>query len=170
VTGVASGGMGTGANLEDTQEFRTEDLVEAAASAPEPPASLAPAAGVPVSAARAPVAEPIAVPVKSAPVHATTVPRRPSPTRPPGRGIAGLLAAALIVLAGVAFVVSRDDGELAAGQTVPSAAAPATQAPDANAGGGKGDGPGNGNDRGKDKDKPCNGNGRGNGCGGDDDD
>ena len=188
VTGVASGGLGTGANLEDTQVFRTEDLAEAAASPAEPvatptaaPAAGAPHAAAPVDAATAepvparlapaPVAEPIAGPVPAAPVRSAVVPRRNSPNRPPGRGIAGLLAAALVVLAGVAFVVSRDDATLDAGQALPSAAEPATAAPDANADGGNGGNGGNGdNDRGKDKDKPCNGNGRGNGCGGDDDD
>ena len=169
MTGVASGGIGTGANLDDTQVFRTEDLAEAAASPPEPPASAAPQAGVPVSAASAPVAEPIARPVPVAPVRPTVVPRGTSANRRPGRGLAGLLAAALVVLAGVAFMFTRDDGALGAGQAIPSAAASATAAPDANAGGGGGNDPGDDGGNGKDKDKPCNGNGRGKGCEGDDD-
>jgi hypothetical protein len=119
------------------------------------------------------VAEPNHAPVPAAPVHATLAPRR-GPNRQPGRGLAGLLAAALVVLAGVAFVSSRGDGTLGAGQATPSLAAPATAAPDAKAGTGNEKPPAEGNDRGKDKekDKPCHGNGNGRGCGGggDDDD
>ena len=173
VTGVASGGLGTGANLEDTQVFRTEDLAAPAAETAQPHESPAVPAANPVlvAVASAPIAEPIARPVPAAPVRPTVVPRRSSSNRPAGRGVAGLLAAALVVLAGVAFVVTQDDGTVDAGQAVPSAAAPATAAPDANAGGGNGNDPGRGNDggNGKDKDKPChgNGNGRGNDCGDD---
>lgn len=170
VTGVAAGGLGTGANLEDTQVFRTEDLAAPAAETAEPQESPAvpTAKPVPVPVASASVAEPIPAPVPSAPVRPTVVPPGASSNRQPGRGLAGLLAAALVVLAGVAFVVSRGDNTLGAGQTVPSAAAPATERPD---GAGTGDG-GNGDGGGKDKGKSCNGNGngRGNGCGGDDDD
>src|SRR5688572_21582763 len=160
VTGVASGGLGTAANLEDTQVLRNEDLAEAAASQAEPVEPAAPPAPAPGSVAlqpSPPVARPTVAPVPPAPVRPTVVPRRTSPSRPPGRGLAGLLAAALIVLAGVAFVVSRDDNTLGAGQAVPSAAAPATAAPDANADGGKGGGDGDdrGKDKDKDKDKPC---------------
>lgn len=181
-TGVASGGLGTGANLDDTQVFRTEDLASAPAVAVDPPVGPAerdlaaqhanaaepavpPAAAPPVAALPVePVQhEPLPVaPVPSAPVQASISSRRTSAGQQRGRGIAGLLAAALVVLAGVAFVVSRDN-TLGAGQTVPSAAAPAPANPDgSNLGGGGGaDNPG----KGKDKDKDCHGNGRGNGCG-----
>jgi len=173
VTGVASGGLGTAANLEDTQVLRNEDLAEAAASQAEPVEPAAPPAPAPASIApqpSPPVARPKVAPVPPAPVRPTVVPRRTSSSRPPGRGLAGLLAAALVVLAGVAFVVSRNDGTLGAGQAVPSATAPATAAPDGKADGGNGEGDDNDKGNGKDKDKPCNGNGngRGNDCGDDD--
>ncbi len=188
VTGVATGGLGTGANLEDTQVFRTEDLGPAQAADADPPAGPAehdlaaqhadpaepavpppavpPMAALPVEPVqREPV--PLA-PAPSGPVQATVSPRRASIGQQRGRGIAGLLAAALVVLTGVAFMVSRDDNTLGAGQTAPSAEAPATANPDGNntGGGGGGDDPGKGKD--KDNDKGCHGNGRGNGCGGGD--
>ena len=167
VTGVASGGLGTAANLEDTQILRNQDLAEAAASQAEPVEHVAAPAPAPASVApqpSAPVARPKIAPVPAAPVRPTVAARGTSSNRRPGRGLAGLLAAALVVLAGVAFVVSRGDDTLGAGQALPSVAAPATAAPDANADDRKE--PDDRDDRGKDKDKPChgNGNGRGNGC------
>jgi hypothetical protein len=187
VTGVASVGLGTGANLEDTQVFPTEDLAAPAANTPEPvaataapPASPEPAHAEPEPAPVQPARPLPSAPIASAPVSPVVAARsgRGSPNRQPGRGLTGLLAAALVVLAGVAFVVASNDGTFGAGESVPSAGAPATAAPDANAGAGDGDRPGGGNDRGegndrdkdKDRDKPCQGNGNGRGCGGGDDD
>ena len=140
VTGVASGGLGTGANLEDTQVFHTEDLAASAPRTPDPiaetPEPIAAAPAPPVSPEPAPVhpAKPVAsppdasAPDASAPVSPVVPARsgRGSPNRQPGRGLAGLLAAALVVLAGVAFVVASNDGTFGAGESVPSAGAPAT--------------------------------------------
>ena len=142
VTGVARGGMGTAANLEETQVLRTEDLrswaVAAAAEpeqrpepaaepAPEPAAEPAPVAAAPVAVAA----------VAAAPVAAATRTRRA--TRSPGRdrfaGLAGMLAILFVVLAGAAFLVSRDDGSGPA--IVPAADATQTPAPTEDRGGKK---------------------------------
>jgi len=173
-TGVAAGGLGTGANLDETQVFRTEELAKPSASRAAPPAEPEPVtnpemAEVAAEPVPTPVSPPTPAPTPIAP--APVVARRAtSPRERRGRGLAGVLAAALVVLAGVAFVVTRDAGTPVAGQTVPSAAAPATAPPEGNGAAGDGD------DRGRDgagkdngKDKPCNGNGKGRGCGGDDD-
>lgn len=192
VTGVARGGLGTGANLDETQVLLTKDLQAAARSVERPngrpegrdferaddrpvapaqhvevapahvqPASVEPAAVQPAAVQTAPLQP---VPVQAAPPTARTRPvaaRRPTARR--GRGLAGLLAATFLVLAGVAFVVSRNDGTISAGGSVPNATAPATADPvatdapiDGNGngkGGGKGNGNGNGNGNGGGKPK-----------------
>jgi len=159
VTGVARGGMGTAANLEETQVLRTEDLRSWAAAAeaepeqpPEPAAEPAPVAAAPV-VAESGAAAPVAVaPVAAAPVAAATRTRRA--TRSPGRdrfaGLAGMLAILFVVLAGAAYVVSRDDGSGPA--IVPAADATQTPAPTEDRGGKK------------DEKGNCNGKGHGNNC------
>lgn len=198
-TGVASGGLGTGANLDDTQVFLTKDLAVSEASGaapdaegpPEPSAEPvhhesvahepvaqpveAPASSVPIGAAvaspPAPPAQPeppAPTPVHAAPVHPTVARRESGSHRQRRRGLAGVLAATLVVLAGVAFLVTREAATPAAGQTVPSAGAPATAQPDGNGAAGGGGGAGNGDpgkDDGKDRGKPCRGNGNSRGCG-----
>jgi hypothetical protein len=192
-TGVATGSLGTAANLEDTQVFSSAELAAAAAAAAEQhpdagqrpqPLRLGRATGNepmradPAEQAPATAASPVAVAVAAASADHAPTPAPPPPagaqrvqgpvtTRRAssgsrGRGLAGVLAAALVVLAGVAFVVSQNDATIDAGQTLPSAAGPATTNPDQAGGGGNDADPGNGKGRGKD----CNGNGNGRGCGG----
>ena len=192
VTGVARGGLGTAANLEDTQVLLTSDLQAAAKEverapvqgptaaperevapppvAPQPrpavkPVPVAVPATPPVAAASAPASAGVAsaagpppdqsAPVRRVPTVQPVGARHPSAAQP-GRGLAGVLAAAFLVLAGVAFVVSRGDGTIDAGGSVPGATAPATADPvvterpeEDNDGDGKGKGKGNGNGKGR---------------------
>jgi hypothetical protein len=147
-TGVAAGGLGTAANLEETQVLRTTDIdasegaeLGAAADGGEPPAEPVPPASV-----------------ERVPRH------RVRSSSQPARGLAGVLAVALVVLAGVVILATRDDGTAGGGSVLPPAGSTApveTAAPDREEGR-EGDG---------DKGKKCNGKGRGNNCdgGGDDD-
>jgi hypothetical protein len=141
VTGVAAGGLGTAANLEETQVLRTTDIDALESAAAQP-----------------------AEPVPAASIERVPTPRVRSSAQP-ARGLAGVLAVALVVLAGVAIIATRDDGTAGAGSVLPpagSTAPMATAAPDREEGR-----EGNG-----DKGKKCNGKGRGNNCeggGGDDD-
>lgn len=131
ITGVASGGLGTAANLEDTQLFALEDLREPELGEPELPEP-----------------EPVpAVPLQR-PVKA------PAIRMPGGQRRSGVIAAALVgVLALAALLATRDgqpggastgDGDAAgAFPSLPpiSTAAPASTAePGADGGGGKGKG------------------------------
>jgi hypothetical protein len=179
VTGVAAGGLGTAANLEETQVLRTTDIdalegadLDAAAGADDGAGEAPVSAGAPEPVpARAP--EPVAASVAAArraePVPAASIERVPTPrvrsSPQPARGLAGVLAVALVVLAGVAIIATRDDGTAGAAPVVPPAGSittAETAAPDRE-NGREGDG---------DKAKKCNGKGRGNNCdgaGGDDD-
>jgi hypothetical protein len=178
VTGVASGGLGTAANLEDTQLWDLDDLglpeeaptpepVVAAATAPTPPArarvSASPAAPVIATAPavavvpRAPAAAPIAtVPVARAPRGE----RRTGPLAAAAIGII-VLATVLALRDGLPGGAASGSGDAAgAFPSVPAVSTPApkvTPAPKAESGGGKGGG-GNGHGNG----------GKGNGHGGKD--
>ena len=149
VTGIAYGGLGTAANLEDTQLWSLEDLRESEASiAPEPMASRQ-ADVAEASPARAPALQPLRI--QQVESHR-------------GRPRTGVLAAAAVGVVALAALFAMNDG-LPGGATsgvgdgagafpstpAISTAAPApTSAPDAG-GGGKGNGKGNGNggDKGK---------------------
>ena len=146
VTGVASGGLGTAANLEDTQLWDLEDLHADAAADPMEPHALP----EPVRAE--------AQPVRAAVIRAPRTQRR-----------TGLMAAAAVVIVALAALLALRDG-LPGGATrgagdaagafpsLPPAASTgpqATAAPDAGGGGTGGKGNGNGGGNG-------NGNGHGN--------
>lgn len=160
VTGVARGGIGTAANLEETQVLRTEELRSWAAAAeeghratddpqPEPVPATSPAQ--PESPADA---APDAAPVAAAVVAAARTRRSTSSPGRPNRfaGLAGVLAVLFVVLAGVALVVSGGDGPgfgTGPAADATSSAAPAAESLQAD---GKKDG------------KDCKGKGRGNNC------
>lgn len=164
VTGVARGGIGTAANLEETQVLRTEELRSWAAAAeeghratedplPEPAPATSPA-HTESPAADQPEEAPVSTPVAVAVVAAARS-RRSTPS--PGRssrfaGLAGVLAVLFVVLAGVALVVSGGDGPgfgTGPAADATSSAAPAAESLQAD---GKKDG------------KDCKGKGRGNNC------
>lgn len=155
ITGVASGGLGTAANLEDTQLFGLQDLREPELHEPALPESELPE---PKPVLAVPVRRPVTTPAVRV---------------PGGRRRSGAIAAALVgVLALAALLAARDgmpggastgDGDAAG--AFPSLPPISTGAPNATAepgtggndgGGGNGRGGGNGNGRG-------NGNGGGNG-------
>lgn len=156
-TGVARGGLGTGANLDDTQVLSSAELARAAAAVEQDrPHSATEGSAAAISHARAEAAAPAP---SAAPTAAAAVgPAAPRPARPVdqrGRGLAGVLAAALAVLAGVALVVSQGGDPVD-----PALAAPtvlATEQPNGNAA--------DPDREDRDKGKDCRGNGRGNGCG-----
>jgi uncharacterized membrane protein YgcG len=186
VTGVARGALGSGTALDETQEWVIPEGLQAKTTASD-------AAPEPVIPARAPIAGAAAAPVEPVEREAVTrrpatptVTRHPAPATAtsgarfsPGPRTAGIAAAILLALVGVAAVVTtleRDDAGAATPAQVPSAAP--TQAPaadddgdddgdgggkkdnDDGNGGGRGNGNGNGNGGG-------NGGGRGNGNGDD---
>lgn len=168
--------MGTAANLEETQVYRTEDLrswadapesappEDAPESAPElvqhpapEPAPVAaaaiaaaPVAAAPVAAAPA-AAAPVAAPVTAGPVAAATRAHRiaSSPRRDRFAGLAGILAVLFVVLAGAVLVTTQNGGPGIA----PAAEASPTPAPTEADRGGKNDEKGN-----------CKGKGHGNNC------
>ncbi len=198
-TGVATGGLGTAANLEDTQVLSSAELAAAAAAVepdraePPPPGATAgtPAAAWPVAAAAGTTAtagqaaaaspgqgpsgqaapalsSPInasavgAAPVHAAPVRAVRAGReRADPHR--GRGLAAVLAAALVVLGGVAFVIGQGGDPIDPARAAPTTLS--TVAPDGDAAGEKDREPDEDKNKGNGKD--CRGNGRGHGCDGD---
>jgi len=146
ITGVATGSLGTAANLDDTQVLRTEDLRAAAAeagwleedvpAAAEPVAAAEPAAGAPVAAA----------PAASAPTAAV------KPSSPPGRrrnvpALAGVVAfVVLLLIAGSGFVSQLDLGT-ATGPGFPAGLwtpPPPSATPEPNPQAGKGGGAGHG--------------------------
>jgi hypothetical protein len=145
---VARGSLGTAANLEETQVLRTEDLRSWAAAAEarqeaaaesEPPAAESEAEPAAIAGAMSPpaVAAPVPPPAESASAS----------VRPRDRfaGLAGVLAAVFVILAGATFLLTRHDqpgGTGGAAVPSPTAAPAATKEP-------KGDkGKGNGNDHG----------------------
>lgn len=167
VTGVASGGFGTAANLEETQVLRTANLeafqaLEAERSlTPEPGEAASPGEPV-VRVAAAPIvaSQPTAPPDAAtpvafapAPVHAVAAARTRS-TRTTSNpklfaGMAGVLAVVLVVLAGLAILTTNGNSLAGPGGAPPAAgstptAEPATADPDTGgSGGGKGHGKGN---------------------------
>lgn len=146
-TGVASGGLGTGANLEDTQVYDVDDL-RLPELAPEPP---------PVVAH---VPDPVVQPVDR-PTARVASPARVHATRRLGSGTlaAGVLVGvgAVAVLAAVAGGESRLGAGTGTSQpTVGATVAPVTAEPDTagnggGGGGGKGDGGGKGGGKGHGK-------------------
>lgn len=181
VTGVASGSLGTAANLEETQVFRTADLqvapmapaLPAAAEVPAAAAVLAVPAASPAPIPRAAVEGPRATAHTAAAVTPTPEPVAASAIRPAKtarptrsgqdhpsrlRGLAGVLAAALVVLVGLAILTTARQGPTGLGGTPPQAgstptAQPATDAPkedDDGKGNGKGNSKGNGKGNGND--------------------
>jgi hypothetical protein len=180
VTGVASGNLGTAANLEDTQVLRIADLeaaapgwLEAESSPPQPgsipPEELALLQPAPTSTARGQraLARTAAAPAHEAPSPArpAAAPARPGPATPAGhrphRGalaLAGGIALLVLLLIGGSGVISQLDLGAAAKPSLagvaPGAAPSPTQAPNQQAGDGGGAG-----DRGK-----CHGHGNGNNC------
>ena len=149
ITGVATGSLGTAANLDDTQVLRTEDLRAAAAEAGRLEEDGPAAAADPVAAAEQAAAAPmVAAPAASA----VTAAVRPSPTSGRRRNVpalAGVVAfVVLLLIAGAGFLSQLDLGT-ATGPGFPagpSTAPPpsATPAPNPQAGkggGGAGHGP-----------------------------
>jgi hypothetical protein len=169
VTGVATGYLGTGTALEDTQEWIVpEELRTGKAAAPaaiaratvvppllstpdDPPSGPVPASPVSPSAPVAPAAAPAPTARRrsSGPTSFAATPRA-----------AGIAAAALLALIAVAAVVTSHDApgtSLGTAPVVNPTPVP-TQAPPADAGGANGNGKGNGNGG-------NGGNGKGNGNG-----
>jgi len=161
VTGVATGSLGTGTALDDTQVFRISDLVDdepvEATPAVVEPAPATSRARPPRKRARpAPVPVVEAVPIAVAPVAATPVMRSATPGREPDARLAGLAAVAIIaVIAGAAILGSHggatsDGGALGAGNgPVTFAPAPSEAASAAPAANPPARGRGNGNGNGK---------------------
>jgi hypothetical protein len=143
VSGVASGSLGTGANLEDTQVMSTAELQAAAVERAEAeaeavaPADAAddqavPARGEPGAPDPHQDSSPVRAPapaVATAPVRTARAPRRRPSRSDAGRGLAGVLALALVVLLGMAALVSWGDGVVGGTEPDPSLAAPASETP-----------------------------------------
>ncbi|MEO8273786.1 MAG: hypothetical protein ABI620_06945 [Chloroflexota bacterium] len=173
VTGVASGGLGTAANLEDTQLWDLQDLREPDLAhdddalvfedVPRGPGAHVPVAAAPPLAVARPltVATPLAQPFAVAPARVALPAGQLGPRASSGRRRTGLTAVVIAGFLAVAVLLAARDGLFAGGTSgsgavafpsVPatSTAAPAptgapTKAPD---GGGKGKGnggKGNGN-------------------------
>jgi len=143
-TGVATGGLGTAANLDDTQILRTAGLAEVEDEEAE--AEVGPEVGPELVEPVVATVDPSPVPD---PVRHVVARSGAGPGSHRARGLAGLLAAVLVVLAGIAVLTTRDEGTLGVG-TVPSVGAAPTAEPTADS-----------DDR--DGKRKCKGKGRGNG-------
>jgi len=152
ITGVASGGLGTGTNLDETQVFSTEEL--RAAALPPPESSPRPKPEPPSVAG--------SVNSDSSPGNAAVGPTRRLPF------LAGAVVLVILVaVAGYGMISQLDLGAAAApgpisspstvGQTAAPGATPSAPRQEAGRGGAIGGNRGN---------KGCHGNGHGNGCGG----
>jgi hypothetical protein len=175
VTGVASGALGTAANLDETQVLTAADLdahqavdaepaieaepaVAPAASGSLPPAASAarvrPAPRPPAPAGARGPRQVEAAPVL--PVVATGISRTAAGRPSRFGGLAGLLAVGLMLLVGLAILSTRGNGVASVGGTPPHAGSTPTQAVPTEkpkAGGkdkGHGNGNGNGNGEGND--------------------
>jgi hypothetical protein len=169
-TGVATGSLGTGTAIDDTQVYDADELRIAASEAPiaevappaelEDPVPIGPAQVAPIAAPPSPqssAADRVAVPRPARATHTTGTPR-----------LAGIAAGALILLIiGAAAVTSLANNRGAFGQAPgqsTEATSPATDVPAADDGGGAGGGGGGGGGNGGGGNGG--GNGRGNGGGG----
>jgi hypothetical protein len=174
VTGVAVGGLGTGANLEETQVLRTTDLeafegaelddgqppVDSHAVAPADDVTASPGASVAPAATMAAGAPAHAERVAAAPIEPAAARPRVRSSPRPARGLAGVLAIAFVLLAGMAMLATRDDGSAGAVPALlPTGSATTAETP----------GPDRERDDDRDKGKKCNGKGRGDCDGGGDD-
>ena len=180
VTGVASGGLGTGANLDETQVLRTtqaapEEHAAFAAAEPSPvdsgpvaPDPAMPAAAAPAAVASAPDESAPVEPAPVAPIRSTGVRPRPDARGRPARALAGVLAAVFLVLAGVAFLTTAKEATLGTGQSAPAIGPAVTAEPTAGEGDGDGKCKGKGNGNGNGNCGDGDGDGGGEGGGGDD--
>lgn len=145
ITGVATGSLGTAANLDDTQVLRAQDLD---ASAPawldhDAEAAAAPAAAAP--RAQGPPTEHSVAPVQPSPQGPSVRQRQDPLKRRRGMALAGAGAlATLLVLAGAGILSQLDLGASGAEPTFPAfgitTAPPVAETPEPQDTGGKGHG------------------------------
>jgi hypothetical protein len=141
VTGVATGNLGTGTALDDTQVYSVDALATAehpdavgTFTEEEPIAAPPPVAGPPPIAALPVAVSPVAASSAAAP---SSVAVRPAPTRPlqrqrriTGGYPVGILTAGVVALITVAAVLTmRDGGFVASGGTGPGLAGAASFPP-----------------------------------------
>ena len=120
VTGVATGSVGTGTALDDTQVYQAQDLID---ERDLPPLSEGAILVDADTDGRAPVASPpvASAPVRRIPVSSAPLPRARRRRGNPVVGVAAVIgAAALVVLAATALLGNHGNGNLGAGQTLPT--------------------------------------------------
>lgn len=123
VTGVASGYLGTRANLDDTLVVRTLDPLEPPAFEPElrpPEIELGDRVEPGTSAIVDPQPDIEVAPAAAAPVEPIVLRRRTRSGDNWGRALAGVLAIAFVALAGLVVATTAPLGTLGADQALPS--------------------------------------------------